>query len=246
LVDPNAPGARDARGPAAGALQASGSSAVERIVGEVDLCAFVSSDNRTHLTMDDLRNQALGHSFLRFRARNGAPAWLPPATSFGFWPTANPKMNPVDSYVPGQVQEPDPDETAATGWMTYPLTEPQAKGLFAYKDAHKRADYSIFYFNCTTFAERAIAAAGQAVPDSGALFAGTLPSQVNMGLNALGLVPGVGLVADGFVQNTAMPNNLYAGILKHKLHHDQRAHTTPLGKSLFSGTQETEDKPGSS
>jgi hypothetical protein len=75
------------------------------------------------------------------------------------------KLNPFSSWVPGGVEEPD-DAHSAKGMMTYELTQAQVDSLLGYVNSKRAAQYSLYFYNCTTFAVQAVAAAGQAAPDA--------------------------------------------------------------------------------
>jgi hypothetical protein len=107
------------------------------------------------------------------------------------------KKNPFNSYVPGRVEEPD-DAHAAKGKISYTLTQAQVDSLMGYVNSKRGAQYSLYFYNCTTFAVEATAAAGQS-PPSGDLFAGI-----------------------------CLPNQLYKGILAAELGGNPDAVTTPL------------------
>jgi hypothetical protein len=107
------------------------------------------------------------------------------------------KTNPFNSYVPGRVEEPD-DEHEAKGQLSYTLTQKQVDALMGYVDSKRGAQYSLYFYNCTTFAVEAARAAGQPAP-SGGLFAGI-----------------------------CLPNALYSDILAEQLGGNPNATTTEL------------------
>ena len=82
--------------------------------------------------------------------------------------------NPFHSFVPGRVEEPDTAH-APKGVKTYDLTAQQVKSLMGFVDSKRNAQYSLFFFNCTTFATEAVAAAGHAPPDA-SMFGICLPN----------------------------------------------------------------------
>lgn len=84
------------------------------------------------------------------------------------------KMNPLNSYVPGRVEEPDTAHSAKAT-LSYELTQAQVDSLMAYVDGKRGAQYSLYFFNCTTFAVDAAKAAGQA-PPGGAFVGICLPN----------------------------------------------------------------------
>ena len=75
-------------------------------------------------------------------------------------------QNPFDSYVPGQVLHPDYIHDAKAT-QTYELTRNEVNSVLEYAESKKTADYSVFFYNCTTFAKEAVKAAGQNPPKSG-------------------------------------------------------------------------------
>jgi hypothetical protein len=77
-------------------------------------------------------------------------------------------LNPLKSYVPGRVEEPDTAH-AAKGLMSYDLTQKQVDSMMGYVNSKREAQYSLFFFNCVTFATQAVAAAGQTPPDGSTL-----------------------------------------------------------------------------
>jgi hypothetical protein len=82
--------------------------------------------------------------------------------------------NPFNSNVPGRVEEPD-DAHGAKASKSYDLTQAQVDSLMAYVNGKRGASYSLYFFNCTTFAVEAAAAAGQAAP-GGAMMGICLPN----------------------------------------------------------------------
>jgi hypothetical protein len=74
--------------------------------------------------------------------------------------------NPFDSYVPGQVLHPDYMHDAKAT-QSYELTRTEVDNVLQYAEAKQNADYSVFFYNCTTFAKEAVQAAGKTPPSSG-------------------------------------------------------------------------------
>ena len=75
--------------------------------------------------------------------------------------------NPFNSYVKGQVVHPDTlHEKSVRATQSFDITEKQALDVMAYGDSKKGADYSVFFYNCTTFAKEAVEAAGKTPPSS--------------------------------------------------------------------------------
>ncbi|MEO1589681.1 MAG: DUF4157 domain-containing protein [Cyanobacteria bacterium J06632_22] len=75
-------------------------------------------------------------------------------------------QNPFDSYVPGQVLHPDYIHDAKAT-QTYDLTRNEVNSVLQYAESKQDADYSVFFYNCTTFAKEAVKAAGQKPPKAG-------------------------------------------------------------------------------
>ena len=75
-------------------------------------------------------------------------------------------QNPFDSYVPGQVLHPD-NKHSAKATQTYDLTQLEVDKVLKYAETKKSADYSVYYYNCTTFAKEAVQAAGKTPPNAG-------------------------------------------------------------------------------
>ncbi len=105
---------------------------------------------------------------------------------FGFWPrmfqdydpilnewqSADDRVgystNPFASYVPGQMLHPDiMHQPRAT--QIYDITRDQADQVINYAESKRGAQYSVFFYNCTTFAKEAVEAAGISPPDSSTL-----------------------------------------------------------------------------
>jgi len=103
---------------------------------------------------------------------------------FGFWPRmfasydeatgwvglpaeerASYSINPFSSYVKGQVVHPDTLHTPKAT-QEYAVTEDEASAVMKYAESKKSADYSVYFFNCTTFASDAIKSAGKTPPSS--------------------------------------------------------------------------------
>jgi len=74
-------------------------------------------------------------------------------------------LNPLHSFVPGRVEEPD-NAHAAKGSQTFELTQKQVDALMAYVDGKRSANYSLFQFNCVHFATQAVAASGHSAPSA--------------------------------------------------------------------------------
>ncbi|MBE2199151.1 MAG: DUF4157 domain-containing protein [Anaerolinea sp.] len=76
--------------------------------------------------------------------------------------------NPFQSYVPGQMLHPDiMHQPRAT--QIYDITRHQADQVIDYAESKRNAQYSVFFYNCTTFAKEAAEAAGLTPPQSSTL-----------------------------------------------------------------------------
>jgi hypothetical protein len=108
------------------------------------------------------------------------------ADPFGFWPRMfqdyDPVLNewqsatnrvgyssnPFKSYVPGQMLHPDiMHQPKAT--QIYDITRTQADQVINYAESKRGAQYSVFFYNCTTFAKEAVKAAGLNPPNASSL-----------------------------------------------------------------------------
>jgi hypothetical protein len=94
-------------------------------------------------------------------------------------------MNPFNSSVPGRVEEPD-DAHQPKATKSYDLTQAQVDSLMAYVASKRGASYSLYFFNCTTFAVEAAAAAGQSAP-GGAFVGICLPNALYKDILAMKL-----------------------------------------------------------
>ncbi|MEO1378368.1 MAG: DUF4157 domain-containing protein, partial [Cyanobacteria bacterium J06635_10] len=73
--------------------------------------------------------------------------------------------NIFSSYVPGQMLHPDnmhKDTVKAT--QSYDLTESEVQSVINYAESKRGADYSVYFYNCTTFVKEAVQAAGKNPP----------------------------------------------------------------------------------
>lgn len=76
--------------------------------------------------------------------------------------------NIFDSYVPGQMLHPD-NIHAPKATQTYDLTKKEASKVMDYAESKRGEKYSVFFYNCTTFAKEAAKAAGKNPPAMGTL-----------------------------------------------------------------------------
>ena len=143
-----------------------------------------------HVGLKELASGDVGHTWvsLEWNDPNDVPATLPAgharllsaggkyADPMGFWPDLEGvhtpdgegvgyKQNPFKSYVQGHMRHPDrghEGEEKAT--LTYSLTFKEAKKALEYADTKKAAQYSVYFYNCTTFAQKVVQAAGKSAP----------------------------------------------------------------------------------
>ncbi|MEE3716314.1 DUF4157 domain-containing protein [Tumidithrix elongata RA019] len=74
--------------------------------------------------------------------------------------------NPFKSYVAGQVLHPDYMHNAKAT-QSYDLTRKEVDSVLQYAESKKNAQYSVFFYNCTTFAKEAVESAGKPAPSAG-------------------------------------------------------------------------------
>ena len=87
---------------------------------------------------------------------------LPPGQRVGY------SANPFASYVPGQMLHPDNLHTPKAT-QTYEVTQAEVTDVINYAESKKDAQYSVYFYNCTTFAKEAVEAAGQQPPSMSTL-----------------------------------------------------------------------------
>jgi hypothetical protein len=93
------------------------------------------------------------------------------ADPMGFWPDiANGvgySTNLIKSYVAGWMRHPDrAHEGAEKAMQTWELTQAEVDAVIAYAESKRGAQYSVYFFNCTTFGVQAVAAAGKSAPSA--------------------------------------------------------------------------------
>lgn len=190
-------------------------------VATLRLLTFTETLNPNFLTLRNLRNAQVGHTWLElsYDDPEEVPEDIGPptrdllsgdGTAFGFWPLVNRTagLDPDSaeyasvlgdaperqsrgftpgrglteeqlggfstevfaSFVPGRVEEPDDshkgDETATQEFW---LSEAEASSLMRYVNSKRSAPYSLFKYNCTTFAIEAVQAAGHSAPSASVL-----------------------------------------------------------------------------
>lgn len=149
---------------------------------------YVDLESR-HVGIKELSSGDVGHTWvaLEWNDPKHVPREIPDkhrnhlkqggkySDSMGFWPDLEGlhtpdgegvgyTKNPFKS-VQGHMRHPD---TAHQGKekasMTYDLTYKQAKKAIEYADSKVAAQYSVYFFNCTTFAKNVVEKAGQNAP----------------------------------------------------------------------------------
>ncbi|PKN57666.1 MAG: hypothetical protein CVU56_09570 [Deltaproteobacteria bacterium HGW-Deltaproteobacteria-14] len=99
------------------------------------------------------------------------------ADPMGFWPDLEGlhtktgegvgySKNPLMSYVQGHMRHPDRGhEGSEKATMTWAITEKEALKAMRYADKKAAAQYSVYFYNCTTFAKEVAGAAGKSAPN---------------------------------------------------------------------------------
>ncbi len=143
------------------------------------------------LGLKDLKEGRVGHTWISLEYND--PSAVPESVSpthrgllndggkysdpMGFWPRfwvddqgnrrGGYSTNVFKSYVPGEVRHPDRGhEGAEKAVQTWHLTQPEVEAVLAYADSKAGAEYSVFFYNCTTFGAEAVKAAGKSPPSS--------------------------------------------------------------------------------
>ena len=93
----------------------------------------------------------------------------------GFWPLitfdqsgnrqGGYSTNPFKSYVPGEMKHPDREHQGAEkAVQSWELTQPEVDSVIKYAESKRGAQYSVYFYNCTTFGKEAVQAAGKSAP----------------------------------------------------------------------------------
>lgn len=143
------------------------------------------------LGLKDLKQGRVGHTWisLEYNDPSAVPESISPthrgllndggkySDPMGFWPKkwqddqglwrGGYNTNPFKSYVPGEVRQPDrAHEGAEKAVQTWQLTQQEVDDVLAYADGKTSAEYSVYFYNCTTFGAEAVKAAGKTPPSS--------------------------------------------------------------------------------
>ena len=182
-------GAQGAVGPAgstaghaeAGAIAAAGGA--EAKVARLHLMAFIEAPA---VGLKELKAGEVGHTWIALEYID--PAHVPDSVNpqhkdmlktggkysdpMGFWPAINEGIyyspNPFKSYVKGWMRHPDDaHQGQEQATQTWELTQREVDAVIAYAESKRGAQYSVFFFNCTTFGYEAVKAAGKSPPSAG-------------------------------------------------------------------------------
>lgn len=152
------------------------------------LHAYADVDVKS-LGLSDLREGDVGHSWiaLEWIDTTAIPDTLPSehktllqaggkfADPMGFWPdvfgahgdAVGYSSNPFKSYVQGHMLHPDREhQKSVKAKESWDITQAQAEKVIQYADSKKGAQYSVYFYNCTTFAVEAVQQAGQSPPSA--------------------------------------------------------------------------------
>jgi hypothetical protein len=182
-----APGADLGDGGAEGASGASpaGEAATDPKHAKVARLYFLVDVDVKDLGLKDLMNGDVGHTWisLEYIDPHAVPETVHPshqehlkqsgryADPMGFWPDTENGIyyspNPFKSWVQGKMRHPD---TAHNGMekavQVWQLTQAEVEQVIQYAESKRGAMYSVYFFNCTTFAKEAVQAAGKSPPSS--------------------------------------------------------------------------------
>ncbi|TNE91779.1 MAG: hypothetical protein EP330_04045 [Deltaproteobacteria bacterium] len=93
------------------------------------------------------------------------------ADSMGFWPgDEGYSTNPLNSYVSGRVKQPDTSHQGREkASQSYDLTHEEVGKVIDYAESKRGAKYSVYGYNCTSFAKESVEAAGKSAPSMSTL-----------------------------------------------------------------------------
>jgi hypothetical protein len=177
----------------AGAEGASGAApaetpAVDPKTAKVARLYFLVDVDVKDLGLEDLRQGNVGHTWISLEYID--PHAVPDsvhanhrgllqnagryADPMGFWPDTQNNVyystNLFKSYVQGWMRHPDrAHEGAEKAVQVWELTQEEVEQVIAYAESKRGAQYSVYFFNCTTFAKEATEAAGKSPPSSSKL-----------------------------------------------------------------------------
>jgi hypothetical protein len=159
------------------------------------------------LGFSDLKGGNVGHSWVSLQYLD--PTAVPPsvpgahrsllsarsdpfADPMGFWPDVftvpgqgGYSTDPRNSYVPGHLLHPDREhEGREKAVRTYTIDQPQVDAVVAFAESKRGAQYSVYFYNCTTFARDAVTAAGQSAPSASTFLDICYPNRLYDGIKA--------------------------------------------------------------
>lgn len=139
------------------------------------------------LGLEDLESGAVGHTWVSIQWND--PAQVPDdihpahkkhlkkpgkhADPMGFWPDiagfhGEPigySTNPFKSYVQGHMRHPDnAHKNKEKATRTYDLKRDEVDKAIKYAEGKRGSKYSVFFYNCSTFAQQVVKAAGKSAP----------------------------------------------------------------------------------
>jgi hypothetical protein len=177
-------------GPAAGRAQAAagaqGAAAPADPNAKVARLHLLVDVEVKHLGIKDLQAGNVGHTWISLEYIN--PAAVPAsinaahrpllgspgkyADPMGFWPDVQNHVyystNLFKSFVQGWMRHPDrAHQGAEKAVQTWELTQAEVEAVIAYAESKRGAQYSVYFFNCTTFGKEAVQAAGKSAPSMG-------------------------------------------------------------------------------
>lgn len=137
------------------------------------------------LGLKDLKEGRVGHTWIsiEYDDPHAVPDTVPAshkallqnggkyADPMGFWPDIQNNVyynpNPFKSWVQGWMRHPDrAHEGAEKAVQTWAITQKQVDAVLDYAESKRGAQYSVYFFNCTTFGAEAVKAAGKSPPSS--------------------------------------------------------------------------------
>ncbi len=136
-----------------------------------------------HLGLKDLMNGSVGHTWIsiEYLDPRAVPDSVPGnhktllqkpgryADPMGFWPDIQNNVyysaNPFKSWVKGWMRHPDrAHQGAEKAVQVWEITQAEVDAVIAYAESKRGANYSVYFFNCTTFGKEAVQAAGKSAP----------------------------------------------------------------------------------
>lgn len=151
-------------------------------VDNVRLHLFTDIDEKD-LGLGDVLEGRVGHTWisLEYKDPTKVPATVHPdhepllrtggkySDPMGFWPAINENIyysdNPFASWVKGWMRHPDrAHEGSEKATETWNIDDKAVPNVIRYAESKRTAKYSVFFYNCTTFAKEAIESTGHSTP----------------------------------------------------------------------------------